>query len=412
MRKLFVILTILAGILTNFNAIGTAAPDTDEHKDITAMAQANNAFACEVYNKISKDKDNIFFSPLSIYTSLAMTYAGARGETAAEMENALLFPLKNEEFNSSFAAFMRHLNSQENDVQMYIANSLWPKTGADLLENYLEIITKDYKASAQELDFEHQEDVARKTINQWIEEKTNNKITNLLNNPLPDDTKLLLVNTIYFKGSWLNKFKAAQTMDGDFFTNSGAIKVPFMHQSDLFRYGEDKGNMLQILEMPYAGNKFSMLIFLPQGKSNDALKNLEKRLNPKNINAWRATLNEQMQIRVELPKFKTTWGTFDFTPTLKSLGLKAPFSAEADFSGISTNEKLNINQILHKAFINIDEEGTEAAAATAVDVVAAFAAPPAQFVFRAERPFIFLIQDTETGAILFMGRMADPSKEQ
>ena len=373
-----------------------------------AVAKANNAFACDLYGKLRQKKGNLFFSPISVSAALAMTYAGAKGDTATQMNAVLHFPFSREKLHPAYGAFLEHLGAiQENgNVQLGIANSLWPKEGFRLLENYTDLLRGTYGVDVTPVDYS-QSEAARKTINGWVEEKTRGKITNLIPpGVFTPDTRLTLVNAVYFKGDWQLKFDKAQTQDGPFFTGAGkTVQTPLMRQVNHFKHGQQDG--LQLLELPYAGGELSMLILLPEEKTQAALNSLESALSAERIALWQGQMS-MSEVDLLLPKFRITWGAESLKNPLQALGLTNAFTSTADFSGMTGNRDLFIQEILHKAFVDVHEEGTEAAAATGA-VMAVLSEEPPPVRFHADHPFLFLIQDTATGAILFMGRMSEPA---
>lgn len=396
--------TVLAAVLAT--AAGAAEPD------VNALVQGNSAFALELYAKLRGEAGNLFLSPYSISSALAMTYAGARGNTAAEMETALHFTLGPEGTHPAFRALQARLEALQaaGGLQLAIANSLWPQQGYPFLPEYLDFIKSGYGAGITPLDYPGDTEGARQTINRWVEETTRAKIKDLIAPGALDSlTRLVLVNAIYFKGTWASQFKPEQTAPADFFvTPEVPVPVPLMTQTRQYPYAEFKD--CQVVKLPYVGGDVSMLVVLP--KEKDGLAALEAQLTPARLAEWRAALTER-NVRVFLPKFKLTWGTFRLNEPLQALGMLDAFSeTRADFSGMDGRpDWLYIKLVLHKAFVEVNEEGTEAAAATAVVMkVKSMPVPPMEF--RADHPFLFLIQEEQAGAILFMGRVVDPTKAE
>lgn len=371
--------------------------------DLDAVVDGNNKFALDLFAHISSGRDNLFFSPVSISTALAMTYGGAGGKTEAEMRKVLHFALKEEKLHQAFAALAGKMESKEN--RLSVANRLWGQKGLKFHEAFLTLTSQYYGAELQQLDFKNATEAARKTINAWVEEKTEDKIIELIKPGLLGSlTFLVLTNAIYFKGAWESKFDEKHTKDAFFTPLEGKkVKVPMMHQEEDINYASVDD--LQILEMPYAGEEMSMVVLLP-GQSS-SLDNLEKSLTWENLNTWLSALQKQ-KVEVFLPSFKMTSG-FLLGDALRSMGMESPFSAkDADFSGIADAEVFFLSEVIHKAYVDVNEEGTEAAAATAVMVKGA--KPPGQPpVFRADRPFLFLIMEKSSGSILFIGRLANPA---
>jgi serpin B len=379
--------------------------------EIVTLANANNTFACDLYARLKDTAaGNLFFSPFSISSALAMTSAGAQGDTAAQMWKTLRFPLAQDKLHPAFAALLRHMDDAQSPgaVRLRVANSLWPQQGAALLDRYLALARQNYGGAVTLVDYLRREPEARAQINRWVEEKTEGKIQNIIANPLDPLTRLTLVNAVYFKGAWENPFEKHLTKDAPFFVmDDTGIQTPFMMRTDSFKYA--KRNGVHVLELPYTGGGFSMLVILPDDKTPTRLVALENTLTAKRIATWRAKLKMQ-EVQVFLPKFKITWGAESLKKLLQQLGIKDAFSVEsADFSGMSGAKDFSISDVLHKAFVEVHEAGAEAAAATVVELVAlGISNRPPPPVFRADHPFLFLIQENATGSILFMGRMAVP----
>lgn len=377
-----------------------------EKMDDEILVKDNAAFAVDLYHQLGTSGGNIFFSPYSISTALAMTYAGARGDTETQMAEALRFSLPHRKLHPAFREIAAALDAIEKkgNVQLNVANSLWPQQGYPFLEAYLSLLKTSYGASVTALDYAGSSEAARKTINQWVEDKTRNKIQDLIQpGILSAMTRLVLVNAIYFKGKWDRQFAEQLTREAAFYTSPGqSVQVPMMTQKHKFGYARSGG--LQILELPYAGGELSMLILLPD--AIDGLRQIEDGLALSEINRWKALLHKQ-EVIVFLPRFKAT-SLFRLDQTLQSMGMVDAFGARANFQGMDGRPGLSISAVLHKAYVEVNEEGTEAAAATAVILkrTSAPSAPPT--VFRADHPFLFFIQENRTGAILFMGRLNDP----
>jgi len=374
------------------------------------VVAGNNRFALELYARLKAQKGNLFCSPYSISTALAMTHGGARGETAAQMAKTLHFNLPQDRLHPAFAAIMGDLNKagKKGDYELSVANALWVQQGYEMLEAFLELTQKHYAAGLQQVDFKGATEAARKTINTWVEKQTKDKIKELIKPGVLDAmTRLVLTNAIYFKGKWASPFKEDATKDEPFTLADGTKPdVPMMHQTEKFKYMENKG--FQALEMPYAGDRLAMTIFLPT--QPDGLAEFERTLTVKDLTRWLSKLRQQKVI-VAVPKFKMTC-EYRLDEVLAAMGMPAAFSGAADFSGMTGNRDFQIGAVLHKAFVDVNEEGTEAAAATAV-VMKATAAPPMQKppVFRADHPFVFMIRDVKAKSILFIGRVANPKAD-
>ena len=395
---------------TNDDKTAPATPPTAADK--RTFANDSNAFALDLYGQLTKtEKGNLFFSPYSISTALAMTYGGARGNTGAQMEKVLHFTLGQAHLHAVCGAFAQELNAAEKNgkargFQLSVANRLFGQNGYHFLPAFVEATQVFYGAGLEQLDFSKKNaEASRQRINQWVEDKTQKKIKDLIPANAVDDALLVLTNAIYFKGDWASQFDKTLTKNEPFHLQAGNdVQAPTMTKTAHFKYMEEKGSF-QALELPYKDNELSMLVFLPEHR--DGLPQLEKTFLPDNLNRWLGNLAEQ-KIVVSLPKFKLTWGTVNLVPVFQALGLTDPFTNAADFSGMTQDPAgLVIGAIFHKAFVDVNEEGTEAAAATAV-VMAPGSAPMQPKSFRADHPFLFLIRENTSGNILFIGRMIDP----
>jgi serpin B len=373
------------------------------------LVEANTQFALDLYAQLSKDaaNDNIFFSPLSLSTALAQTYAGARGNTAKEMKDALHFDLDPVQLHPAMGALLKDLESPKDKAayQLNIANALWVEQTYRLLPEYVTLCKDQYRAEARAVDFKTAAEAQRKTINDWAEERTQGKIKDLLApSALEPDTRLVLTNAIYFRCDWKQKFDRADTHDGTFKLADGkSVEVPMMQQEGEFSSFRDKD--IQALEMPYAASRLSMIIILP--RKVDGLADLEKNLNAVTLGSWIARLYigrlEQDDVFVRLPRFTMTI-SYQLNPKLQAMGMRDAFSAKADFSGMSGKSDLFISEVIQKAFVDVNEEGTKAAAAGAVGEPVKSA--PLDFI--ADHPFLFLIRDLDSGTILFLGRVMNP----
>ncbi len=379
-------------------------PQARASSGVRAVVEGNTAFALALYQALRTQAGNLFFSPYSISTALAMTYAGARGNTAAEMAQALHFRLEPESLHDAFAALAAQVSAtgMKGHIQLRIANALWPHVSYPLLKSFLALVQRVYGARLTAVDYGKPE-AARAIINAWIEERTESRIRELIPpGVLNALTTLVLVNAIYFKGNWAFPFDPDRSHDAPFWiTPEAAVQAPLMAQKRAFSYSESEE--LQVLELPYAGEELSMVVLLPQKR--DGLTDLEAALTVENLDRWTRLLRKQ-EVQVFLPRFEITF-PFRLDSTLKSMGMSDAFTGAADFSGMDGTESLSIGAVLHKAFVVVNEEGTEAAAATAVAMArAAMPAPPP--VFRADHPFIFLIREKHTGSLLFAGRVVHP----
>jgi serpin B len=407
---LLALASLAATGISAVNIVG-ASPQNQEtasmRNDLSAVVAGNNQFAFDLYAHLAKEKGNIFLSPSSISTALAMTYAGARGQTAEEMAKTLHFTLDSTRLHPAFAALLREWKAEgkKPGYQLSIANALWGQKGFGFLPDFLNLTRQDYGAGLIEVDFAHNVELARKTINEWVEEQTRDKIKELFKpGMLSTDTRLALTNAVYFKGDWAAPFQKNQTSDQDFqLTAQDKARVPSMFRTGHYRYAD--GGTFQALELPYKGNDLSMLVLLP-GKV-DGLADLEQKLSARGLQDWLGKLRSQ-EVAVTLPRFKTT-REYRLNDVLAAMGMPSAFNADrADFSGMNgTGPRLFISVVVHKAFVDVNEQGTEAAAATGVGIALA-AAPVKRQIFRADHPFLFLIRDNRSGSILFLGRVIDP----
>jgi serpin B len=388
--------------------ISAATPTAQE--DMTTVADSSNQFALDLYAKLGAASDkNLFFSPESISSALSMTYVGARGETAAQMGKVLHLDGVGDSFVSAQGMLIKQLNDggKSGQYQLSVANRLWGDTGHHFLELFLKILRDDYQADLELVDFKTNAEGARKTINDWVEQATQGKIKDLIAPGVVDSmTRLVLTNAVYFKGKWKEQFKPEATKNAPLYLASGEqADVPLMRQKQRGRVGKydlaGQGSV-QVMELPYQGDALSMVVLLPEQK--DGLAGLEKQLSTENVKEWTAKLNES-EVSVWLPKFKMNT-EFELAKVLAGLGMPTAFSAEADFSGMDGTRDLFISAVVHKAYVDVNEEGTEAAAATGVVMEDKAVMMPN--LFRADHPFVFLIRENKTGCILFMGRVADP----
>jgi serpin B len=388
--------------------------------DLAEVLKAANAAALDFYGKLATKDGNLFFSPCSIHTALSMTYAGAAGNTAQQMAATLHLPPKAEMTHAGFKALMDKLNhpsqvpvginrgdtKTEPAYQLTVANALWGQKGFPFKQNFMNLLSSDYGAALKYVDY-LKPDEAREIINKWAQEATRDKISSLIPpGVLHPSNRLVLTNAIYFKSNWAEQFQKLATKDGHFKLSDGKqVSVPMMNRMSHLGYMEAEG--LQAVELPYKSNDLSMIVLLP-GKT-DGLQALEKSLASANLSRWLAGL-KRANVDLTMPRFKFA-GEFMLADVLKALGMTDAFNpAKADFSGMTAEEKLFIAAVIHKAFVAVDEDGTEAAAATAITMRATAMRPDEEKpkVFNADHPFVFLIRHNATGAILFMGRLSNP----
>ncbi|MFC1783884.1 serpin family protein [Planctomycetota bacterium] len=436
MRGLIIILTTTLAISAVCGPVSgqllprQQRPPTQVLKGFTFVVRANNAFTCDLYAQLKEREGNLFFSPYSLTTSLSMTLAGAKEKTETQMARALHVPsfgttgrrtdegkiedvpifMPLSQWHAAFGTLIKQLNvqRQKGGYQLNVSNALWSQKDEGFLKEFFKLVQDDYGAGLNGVDFvnETEREKTRRTINTWVEDKTNKKIQELIKPDILNAlTRLVLTNAVYFKGDWAVQFDSKNTKDAPF--TIGPEKkndVPMMHLKDSFNYADF--GVMQILEMPYKGNDLSMVVLLPR-KAED-LAELEKRFTFRSLEQWLKRLNKQ-EVLVYLPKFKIT-GEFRLAQVLKKVGMVDAFAPNlADFSGMNGKKDLFISAVVHQAFVEVNEEGTEAAGATGIAVgVTSIPAPPP--VFRADHPFVFFIRDTKTNTILFIGRVTNPSK--
>ncbi|MFZ1932166.1 MAG: serpin family protein [Thermoguttaceae bacterium] len=403
-----VIVLAVAAAVVSIVPAATASDAAEPAVQTEAVVQGNNAFALGLYAKLrTENKGSLFCSPYSVSTALAMAYAGAKGKTAAEMADVLHFTVPQEELPRAFAALAARLHGDVKKVgyQLSVANRLWGQTGYHFLPAFLQVTRDDFAAELAQLDFEQNADAARRTINAWVEEKTERKIKDLIApGVLGPATTLVLTNAIYFKGDWQMKFEVRATRDAPFsLAPQEKVTVPMMQQQAMFAYGA--ADDLRILELPYVGRNLSMFVLLPT--ELDGLAGIEQKLSVETLKTWTSGLTMQT-VEVFLPKFRISSG-FRLDKTLETMGISQAFSRSADFSGMTGKRDIFFSAVIHKAFVDVKERGTEAAAATGIMMARAAPRPQQPIpVFRADHPFLFLIRDNRTGSILFLGRIVNP----
>lgn len=387
-----------------------AAPEEAAPVGPPNYATMSNTFAQRLYGVLATESGNIFFSPSSISTALAMTYAGANGKTAQEMETALSFTLSGAPLHAALRDTISNvIRSAPGGPALRVANRLWPRRGLALEPAFVDIAKKFYAAPVEQLDFRGAAEASRGRINSWVSQQTQQKIPELLKPGMVDaSTAMVLTNAVYFKGVWAEQFKKEVTKPEPFTLAPGnIIQSPLMHGLVRARYGET--TEAQVLELAYKaaaqGPQLAMAVLLP--KEPTGLAALEQQVATAGFAPFvRVLSSREIKIDVTLPRFKTSWNR-SLNQALQALGMQQAFSPdEADFSALTSTERLFISLVQHEAFVNVNEEGTEAAAATGVMMTRA--AVIDYHVFRADRPFLYLLRDTKSGLVLFMGRLSDP----
>ncbi|WP_438008885.1 serpin family protein [Sorangium sp. So ce321] len=377
--------------------------------DLKELVRGNTDFALALYQQLAGMPGNLFYSPYSMSSALAMTYAGARGATETEMAGALRFTLPQERLHPAFNALdlalaRRGEGAEGKDgegFRLKVANALWGQVGSSFAPSFLDVLAESYGAGLRVVDFAQAPDEARGIINGWVAERTEDRIKDILpEGAIRPATRLVLTNAVYFNAAWQFPFGEEDTAPGDFTLLDGtAVSVPMMNGSAQVGYGEGDG--YEALELPYDGGELSMVLVLPAEGGE-----LEAGLDRERLEGVIGSLGTR-SVTMTLPKFKFE-STLDLVPQLAELGMPIAFTGLADFSGIDGQGGLFISDVLHKAFVSVDEAGTEAAAATAVVIGETSAPEPATIRF--DRPFLFFIRDIETGAVLFVGRVMNPSE--
>jgi serpin B len=385
-------------------------PEEAEPGDVANLAAGNTAFALELYQPLRQHQGNLFYSPYSISLALAMTYAGARGETAAQMAEALHFDLPQERLHPAFEALAQALASRGEDAEdkegepfrLNVANALWGHEDYQFLAAFLDLVERHYGGGLRTVDFVGAPEEARETINAWVEDETEGRIQDLIPSGAIDTlTRLVLTNAIYFNAAWAEPFEEDMTEDGAFYLLDGSeISVPMMRQTTLLPY--HAGDGYQAVELFYDGYELSMVILLPE---QGGLEAFEGSLDAEQLAAIIGNLQHE-QVALTMPRFEFD-AEFSLKEALATLGMAQAFTDDADFSGMTGNRELLISEVVHKAFVSVDEAGTEAAAATAV-MMGLLSAPAEPVQVTLDHPFLFLIRDVQTGTILFVGRVTDP----
>lgn len=371
------------------------------------QVENNNQFTFELFSDLNTAKDNIFLSPFSVSSALAMTYEGARNKTRTEMADVLHFPEDAKIVNGNFKNLISDTQKSTNPkfYLLNIANSIWTQNDYKFLHSFFTSIQEYYDAKIETVNFKTNEDreFARKKINNWIAEKTNDKIKNLLDKTSLDrDTKMVLVNAVYFLAKWDKLFNKKLTKSDTFFGLQKNTNKDFMHTKKRMKYSENKG--IRMAEIPYKNNRASMVIIMPDTSLNynDFVKNLS-------FNSYKKLYKKgkYLNVNLTLPKFKIEYKN-DLARTLYNAGMHRAFTNRADFSGMTCKKELRIDKVIHQTYINIDESGTEASAATAVVMKRITSVNPRDIVdFEVDHPFVFLIKDNITGSILFIGQLVN-----
>lgn len=401
------ILAMASAVLLATTLLAAAQPGArpPQNAEESPMASAVNNFTLDLYAQLGARPGNVFASPFSAHTALAMTYAGARGRTAAQMAKVMHLAEHGPAIHNALGQLVAKLTAATGDgCELRVANGLWAQQGFRFLPSYLDVLRTGYGAEPNQVDFVDMPEPARAKINAWVEEQTRERIKDLVPpDMITPESRLFLINAVYFLGDWAQPFARQGTRPGPFTRADGRITtVPLMQQTGRFLYAEAPD--MQVLEMPYVGERLAMTILLP--RRHDGLAELEARLSIENLALWLGG-GHVRQVRTTMPKFRLE-STVDLAQPLRTMGMPDAFTTGADFSGMTGGRDLFISGVVHKAFVEVDEEGTEAAAATGIGVslTSMPTEPPPEF--KADRPFVFLIRDRTSGTILFIGRLAEP----
>jgi serpin B len=387
---------------------------TSVSENAKKVIQANNQFAIDLYSRLVNDPGaaggNVFFSPWSISSALAITYEGARGTTADEIRSVFHFPADDTARRAGFYELATGLNKGGSGYTLRTANALWAERTYPFLPAYMKTARSSYSAYVTNLDFVGNPEASRAAINRWVADQTANKIRELLPPGSIDSlTPLVITNAIYFKGTWEKQFDKENTVEDTFRVSpSQTVPVQMMRRTDAdAKYWHAETDTLQVLGMPYAhkeGKALSMLVLLP---IDENLPAAEQSLTAQKVSELQQSLAYK-RVKVYLPKFRLETD-YCLSDTLAEMGMPTAFGYAADFSGMDGTGGMWIDEVFHKAFVDVNEEGTEAAAATAVSMTMGYTSYGEIPVFRADHPFIFLIQDDNTGNILFIGRVVNPN---
>jgi len=408
-------LLVIRGVWATFlmlTAIGEARAEVPPHARapltpaVQAVAAANNGLAFDLFRQLGSEdaEKNLLISPISISTALTMTYAGARGETAAQMADVLhLNGLADDTIHAGYGGLINDLNATREGYKLNVANRLFGQTGFPFRQQFLDTLAGPYGAPLEQLDFVRNTEPSREHINNWVADQTNQKIKDLLApGMITPETALVLTNAVYFNGAWKNRFVEEATVDAPFHRLDGSVGAkPLMYQKNLLKHAEFED--FQMLEIPYTGDDLTMVVMLPNER--EGLAALEASLDAERFQESVESL-ELKKVDLFLPKFTFRDNASLGTP-LKNLGMTDAFG-NADFTGISDGGRLAISEVVHKTFIDVNESGTEAAGATAV-IIETTSVNPNPPAFRADHPFLFGLRDAHTGGLLFLGRMVDPA---
>jgi serine protease inhibitor len=410
MKRIFILLaaTLLSSVsllcTRDFEAIGPQSPIRDLSASEAQIVKSSSNFGFELFKQIqnTQKEENIFISPLSVSMALGMTYNGAANETATVMKNILGFSnLSHAEINDSYKSLLELLSGLDPKVRLEIANSIWYRLGFTVEQPFIDTNRKYFDAEISALDFNIPGSVD--IINNWVDINTNGKIDQIIESIDPT-TVMFLINAIYFNGTWTYEFDKKVTTDKPFYiTSDKSANVPTMAQTNDFKYFQN--NQVQMIDMPYGKGAFSMTVLLPSPESS--VDELVQNMNSATWTSWLGKL-EKSEGTIYLPKFKLEYEK-KLNDVLEAMGMGVAFTSQADFTNINKNGGLFISQVRHKSYVDVYEEGTEAAAVTVVEIGYTSVGPDPGFTMRVNRPFVFVIREANTGTILFMGKIMSPS---
>jgi serpin B len=406
----------LAALILFSGCAGPAPPAPPQPNwtagDATPYADASNFFGYSLYGELAKTSgaQNLVFSPYSISSAMTIAYEGAQGKTAEEMAAAMHLPPGKAALRSSFAGLYGKLNSAGSEVELRTANAIWVHKDYQVKQDYLGILRNAYVAQATNLDFSG--GTAEKTINNWVETQTNQKIKDLIPaGTLSPSAPVVITNAVYFKGKWQQEFNKKETTQEKFSLVSGekadVMMMTRIYDENRTNYAEDSD--AQVLELPYTGGKLSMVLVLPKEEGAQGIATVERDLESGKLGEWRAALSPE-KVTMFVPRFKLE-ETYHLEGVLPGMGMPTAFSDDADFGAMTAKKNLKIGQVIHKVYIDVNEEGTEAAPATGVVMVLTSMPAGGQEpikVFRADRPFFFAIVEKDSGTVLFLGKVMDP----
>ena len=379
-------------------------PDISLTSQEKQLVSSTEIFGFKLFKQVNQtaEDSNIFISPLSVSTALGMTLNGANGKTYDEMKSTLeLTGANQDDINKAYHSLNQMLTQIDPKVIFESANSIWYRQGVTFEKSFLDVNKDYFDATVQGLDFSNPSSAG--IINDWVNEKTNGKIPSIIDH-IPTEAVMYLINAIYFKGTWLYKFDSAATKQDDFYvTQNNPVKCMMMSQKDKFDYYQSSG--YQAIELPYGNGDFSMLVILPSGGTN-----INSFINQIDESFWDNLINnmDSSEVNLWLPKFKLEYN-IELSKTLEDMGMSSAFDPfQADFSKLRPQKDIDISRVLHKAYIKVDEEGTEAAAATAVEMSLTAVIGPSPIYMKVNHPFLFAIRENNSGAILFIGKVIDP----